>query len=338
MNFKLLVAGLLVGSSMFAVAGCSVDAADPASDDADAEEAATSDADLVSNKDRLVGAFHGGGMMLPPSFYGLVFQQDGTFFADIDTGIRCIKAPCPSHVRLTGRFSATKNYLRLSPAPGQKADGFHGRYRYTLAKDELSLRRAELNRDWVNGLKKDISYCTAPVDCEGQSLIHPMCVGAWTCGETRSCAWSCGVPNDNAFWPASSTKLVAHSTSGFAPWPPPGSTCQLGQATYTYDVAAKKLAWDVCQYAEGGKPFLNAKGSKVLTAAQIDGIVKSVKSLKVSTSDICGADKPGMTVTVTSANGEKAFLDDFYACQKEEGTYVSNIGVVFGALRDVAGL
>lgn len=336
MNFKLLVAGLLVGASMVAVAGCSADAVDPAADDADAEEAATSDADLTANANRLVGAFHGGGTVVPPSFYGLVFQQDGTFFADVDTGIRCIKAPCPSNVRLTGRFSATKNYLRLSPAPGQKADRFHGRYRYSLAKDALSLRRAELSPSWVNTLEKEISYCAAPVDCEGQSIIHPMCVGSWSCSEARSCAWKCGVPNDNAFWPASSTKLVAHSTPGFGPWPPPGSTCSVGASTYTYDVATKKLSWEVCQYNPDNKPFTNATGSKVLTAAQIDKIVGSVKSLKISTADICGADKPGMTVTVTSANGEKSYLDDFYACQKQ-GTYVSNIGVVFGAMRDVAG-
>src|SRR5687767_282744 len=124
MNWKLGLSAFALGFAVVGSAsltGCAADATE-AGDEGDAEEAATTQEELNANANRLVGAYLGsGGSMRPPTFQGLVLERDGQFFADIDTGIRCVRAPCPSHVRLTGKFSATRNYVRLDPAAGEQA-------------------------------------------------------------------------------------------------------------------------------------------------------------------------------------------------------------------------
>src|SRR5688572_12458590 len=113
MNWKLAFSALALGLASLAAPGCAADA-DPV-DDADAEEAAASEDELNAAQRNLVGAYHHtSGAMRPPTFQGLVFNADGTYFADVDTGIRCVRAPCPSHVRLAGRFTATRSYVRLN--------------------------------------------------------------------------------------------------------------------------------------------------------------------------------------------------------------------------------
>ncbi|MCD6229322.1 MAG: hypothetical protein J7K00_00785 [Candidatus Diapherotrites archaeon] len=37
---------------------------------------------------------------------------------------------------------------------------------------------------------KNDHYCETPSDCAEKNLIHPMCVGHWTCVENR-CGWEC---------------------------------------------------------------------------------------------------------------------------------------------------
>jgi hypothetical protein len=227
MNVKLVASALVVASAFALLPGCAVDAPQ---DEADLEETAASADELSANAQRFVGAYRGQSSVQPPSFQGLVFKLDGTFFGDVDTGIRCITAPCPSSAHLEGRYSATKNYLRLTPKSGATSNGFYGRYRYTLAGDKLTIKSSSLGASWSNTLDKELSYCAQPSDCAGQGLIHPMCVGSWTCGASKanSCGYKCGIvlPPASEIWPASATKLVAESSGGgFRPPPPAGSTC-----------------------------------------------------------------------------------------------------------------
>ena len=342
MSWKLGVGALLVGSVFMAVmAGCATDVSDEAADAAEAEETAASQDELTSSAARLTGAFHGAGSARPPTFQGLVFQQNGDFFADLDTGIRCITAPCPSHVRLTGRFTATRNYVRLWPKAGEQAHAYHGRYRYTLAKSgTLSLSRAGKGGvSWSNSLEKEHSYCAEPTDCGGQNLIHPMCVGQWTCGEQSSCGWDCGVPTPTStIWPADRTQLIAESPGGgFVPPAPPGSTCTLGVQKYTLDVATRKLTWSRCEWQEDSQPLHLATGSRVVTAAELGTVDAAMNDVAIATEEICGADKPMLSIKVTSSSqGTKTYTDSFYSCTGGNRTYVDNIDGVFGALRDLA--
>lgn len=346
MNFKLILSVVSMGSALLlAVPGCAVDSASEETDEGTAEETAATQDELTANATKLVGAFklgNGGGTSgRPPTFDGLVFEQSGDFFADVDTGIRCFRAPCPSNVRLTGKFTATKSYLRLSPKAGEQAHSFHGRYKYTLGTDgKLTLTRTGATwNNWKNVLDKELSYCSEAADCGGQSLIHVMCVGQWTCSEQRSCAYKCGVPVPvNAIWPADKQTLVAESPGGgFTPPAPPGSTCAIGKAKFTLDVATKKLSWEECNWTSNGAPLHLETGSRTITAAEFATVDAAMNDVTISAGDICGADKPMLSIKVTSAaQGTKTYTDSFYSCMGGNRTYVDHIDGVFGALRDLA--
>jgi hypothetical protein len=196
MKLSLVFAAIALGWSALAASGC---AADGANGPDDADEASASQEEINASSAKLVGAYrHAGGALRPPTFEGLVLNADGTFFADVDTGIRCIMAPCPSEARIVGRFRATMSYLRLTAAKsgGEGAD-YYGRYEYTVnAKGDLSLARAgQTWTGWSNDLSKETSYCAQTADCDAQSLIHPMCVGGWTCGKSAAyeCSYQCSI-------------------------------------------------------------------------------------------------------------------------------------------------
>jgi len=57
--------------------------------------------------------------------------------------------------------------------------------------------------------------------------------------------------------------------------------------------------------------------------------------VKLTTETICGADKPFMTLEVTSPAGVKKYTDSFYSCMGE-GPFVDNIDGVFSTMRSVA--
>ena len=337
MNWKLALAALALGCTAFAAPGCAADA-DPI-DDADAEEAETSQDELNANAKKIVGAYqHASGSMRPPTILGLVLKADGTFFGDVDTGIRCITTPCPSGAHLDGKFTATKSYLRLTAkSAGGEGAAFYGRYKYSVGKDgALSLTRAGQDwTGWSNELSKENSYCGQPSDCEGQNLIHPMCVGGWTCGgaEANSCGWKCGVPTPTQIVPPTAKKIVAQTGGGgFTPPPPPGSTCAIGARKYDLDLTTRKVAYETCKFVDWSTPLTKQSGTKTLTVAQVKAIVDAGNAMEITNEDICGADKPMLTVTVDT----KVYKDSFYSCQGN-GTYVDNIGGVFQAFQAAVG-
>lgn len=332
MNLKLVASALVLGCAFATIPGCAVDAPQ---DEADAEEAQASQDELNATAQRFVGAFHGQGAVRPPSFDGLVFKLDGTFFGDVDTGIRCIKAPCPSNVHVEGSYSATRSYLRLTAKAGTQSSDFYGRYKYTLAGDKLSLSRTANGSTWTEKFDKELSYCAQPSDCDGQNLIHVMCVGGWTCGDTNSCGYKCGIPAGSAIWPASATKLVAESSGGgFAPPPPPGSTCAIGRQKYSLDRATRVMTSETCELAGANKPLHLKTGTTTITVAELAKINKAMDAVKVATTDMCGADKPLEQIKVTTPAGEKTYTDSFYRCQGGARTYIDGIGEVFAAMRD----
>lgn len=350
MNWKLFASALalaFVPVTAATVSGCAADAA--SIDDGEAEEAAASEEEINSAQQRLAGAFHAAGGTRVPTFVGLVFNADGSFFADVDTGIRCVRAPCPSHVRLAGRYSATQNYVRLIAAPDSDRPDFYGRYRYALTSGKLSLTRTGSTwNGWSNDLAKETSYCAEADDCWSQNLIHPMCLGGWVCGgginneSSNQCGWKCGYepppPPSSDIWPTDATTLVAQTRGGgFTPPPPPGSNCAMGAVKYSLDVATKTLSYETCKFVDWQTPLTTEAGQKTLTAAEMASVNDAMNALTVTTQDICGADKPLLTVTVSSpSQGTKTFKDSFYACNGD-GPYVDHIGGVFGAFRDAVG-
>jgi hypothetical protein len=333
MNPKLRIASLVLGPALFALVGCGTEP----TGDGD-ELASASQDELAASAARLAGAYHGLGAVRPPSFQGLVFEANGRFFADVDTGIRCVRAPCPSHVRLTGRFTATRDLLRLRAEPGAETHAYHGVYRYELADGKLTLRRADSTWGaWVDELESTASYCAEPVDCDGQVIARPLCVGKWSCAEARSCAWQCDASEPVDVWPPDRTKLVAYSPGGgFTPPPAPGSTCRVGAQRYTLDIASGELTWEVCDFVDWSTPMHPVSGSRVLTARERLKVDAAMGAVTVSAGEVCGADKPLLTIEVTSASqGTKTFFDDFYSCMDRSRTYVTNIDAVFSLFREL---
>jgi hypothetical protein len=136
-------------------------------------------------------------------------------------------------------------------------------------------------------------------------------------------------------WPADAIKLVAEDRGGgFAPSPPAGSACQYS-GTYTWTVATKNLAWQLCQATSPGAPYLPVTEARILTDSERDALVAALDKVAVTTAPSCGADKNVLALKVTTAAGEKQYLDNFYQCQKQ-GVYVTNIDGVFQVLRTLS--
>ncbi|MDB4997468.1 MAG: hypothetical protein JWM74_4900 [Myxococcaceae bacterium] len=333
MNWKFAVTALALGCASLGAPGCSADAGTEGDemDDASQDE-------LRASAAHLVGAYHAGTSAgaRPPTFDGLVLNADGSFFADVDTGIRCIMAPCPSNVRLTGKFSATKALLRLLPAKGEQTESFHGTYSYAFTGKKLSLTRTGTNwKNWSNDLTKGTSYCSEASDCDAQGIIHPMCVGSFTCGSSNACAYRCGIVPVPAVYPTDASKVVAHNAGGgFTPPPPAGSDCAVGASTYTLDRASKKVVWEQCELIDWQTPLKMKSGTTTLTAKEMATVEAALNGLTISHAQMCGADKPYETIAITSTSqGTKKYTDSFYSCDGK-GPYVDNIGAVFSAFRD----
>jgi hypothetical protein len=135
-------------------------------------------------------------------------------------------------------------------------------------------------------------------------------------------------------WPADAIKMVAEDRGGgFGAPPPAGSACQWS-GTYTLTVATKNLAWRLCQPPAPGAPYQLVISQRTLTDFERDALVAALDKVAVSTAPSCGADKGVLALKVTTVEGEKEYLDNFYACLKQ-GVYVTNIDGVFQVLRQL---
>jgi len=171
-------------------AGCTAEAGTDA-DEAVAETG--EEAQELRAADALVGAYSGVATGRGYGFAGLVLSNRDnkhTFFADVNTGIVCITAPCPTQVRIAGTYTAGPRNLTLTADDGAPhAQRFTGKFRYAVTRTGLSLTRGRE----TFGLEKEVSYCGAALDCREQNLITPRCLGTFECA-ANACAYRCGMP------------------------------------------------------------------------------------------------------------------------------------------------
>lgn len=132
-------------------------------------------------------------------FRGLVLTSEAAtskaniFFADIDTGIVCVRAPCPTVERIEGTFTAGTKYITLKSATASDlVVPFLGKYSYKVVGDKFSLSRTGLEQS----LEAVDSYCAADSaedDCSitASDLVVPACVGVWSCSSDNACDWNC---------------------------------------------------------------------------------------------------------------------------------------------------
>jgi hypothetical protein len=335
-----LVARTVKGLGLVAVAltmaaweqGCAVDTG--AGDDS---EVGVTEDDISKAAASLVGSYgratQPGNAAALPAFTGLVLQANGKFFADIDTGVRCITTPCPSAERIEGSFRATKTSLTLTAAAGSAPSQSFGKYTYRVGGRGLELTR----QGWANTLPLVNSYCAASTDCDEQGIIHPMCVGAFTCTASNACAYKCGVmPVDNAVWPADALEVTATASGGFMAPAPAGSKCTLSHQRYTFTPATNTLRYETCANPGQGRPFELVTGTTVPNAAELRAIRSAAKLVVITKADICGADKPFEQLTVKTAAGTKSYTDSFYSCRGGQNAYIDNLGAVLSAFRSAA--
>jgi hypothetical protein len=298
MNIKFLSLGLLAVSMMGGLQGC----ASEALSEADAEEQSSTEADLTANAAKLVGSFEFEAGALPPRFNTLKFNADGTYFADIDTGIRCVAAPCPAGAQSYGRYSATATYLTLRAEPGSDK-AFSGRYKYALAIGrETGVQKITLSNH--------VGFASS---------------------------WSNTVNKIPDVWPTNATKLVAETGGGgFGPPPPAGSNCRMGAAKYTFNVATSTLTWERCAWTNASTPMRSETGSRVVSDAHVGKINDAANAVIVSKTRICGADKPFLTLSVSAGSSTKKYTDSFYSCNGGSSTYVDGIDGVFHAFYEAS--
>ena len=131
-------------------------------------------------------------------FQALVFTRSPErtghhYFADVDNGIRCVRAPCPSTSRQEGPYTVTSTTLTLSPADPRLGVVLptNGTFQYTLRGTVLTLSR---DGHVVARLTKAPSYCAEADDCAEQGLSILRCPGAFACTDARVCEYRCTSP------------------------------------------------------------------------------------------------------------------------------------------------
>lgn len=136
-------------TSLFACAGAdSVD---------DGDDLSMSEDELQSYAAKIAGTYvdgEGPDATIPPRFERLVLKTDRSFELDLDTGIRCVRAPCPSHQHLVGTYRIGSKNLYLDSNAERPSSSFYGVYPYKLAGSKLTLK-SRSNSAWSNTMTKE---------------------------------------------------------------------------------------------------------------------------------------------------------------------------------------
>lgn len=179
---------VVIAAALATLAGCAAES------NSSADSASTSDADMIISTVKLSGAYHASEGSTADGIKGIVFNKDGHFFADIDTGVRCITTPCDDTARLSGTYMISGHSVILSPV-ANATNEFYGRYDVVIADTGVVsfTHSGEGVAPLTATLEPAASYCAAVADCGSQNLIHPMCApGGWSCNAASACAFKCG--------------------------------------------------------------------------------------------------------------------------------------------------
>lgn len=120
------------------LSGCAVDTAE----EEDAAEADSSELSVAGTA--LIGSYEGGATIPSLELTATKAGSANVFTADVDTGVRCVAAPCPqARLHFKGTFTAgAKTITFKTTNPDAAAIRFAGRYRYVASGNTLTLSRA----------------------------------------------------------------------------------------------------------------------------------------------------------------------------------------------------
>jgi hypothetical protein len=129
-------------------------------------------------------------------------------------------------------------------------------------------------------------------------------------------ATGCGT--SDSVWSASVDKLVLSEDGGFLQPSQPTADCPHGGVEYTLVVATRTLsAWRCTPGAAAPYPLMKQSASRVLIQAELDALTPKLEALQVVHLDSCGADKPAVSVTLTTPSGTTEYSDSFYSCNND---------------------
>jgi len=130
-----------------------------------------------------------------------------------------------------------------------------------------------------------------------------------------------GCSSDNSVWSSSVSRLVLRSAGGFLQPSQPTADCPTEGVEYTLVVAGRSLSVRRCSPGRTDPyPLMLTAVSRALTGAEFDALVPKLQALRVISVDTCGADKPEVTVTVTTPGGTHEYADSFYSCPNDNDT------------------
>lgn len=132
-KFTHSVVALAAITSLFACAGA--EGADSEDDSNVSEDA------LTTYYARAVGTYEFKSATQADSFQRLVLKADRSFELDVDTGLRCVRAPCPSSQHLVGTYRVTSTNLYLDHNAERPSSNYYGVYPYSVRGDTVTLRR-----------------------------------------------------------------------------------------------------------------------------------------------------------------------------------------------------
>lgn len=128
-----------------------------------------------------------------------------------------------------------------------------------------------------------------------------------------------GCGGNDSVWSSSVSQLVLRRAGGFLPPSQPTADCPIQGVEYTLVVADRSLSAFRCTPGPTAPyPLMRTSASRTLSTAELDALVPKLEALRVVSVDSCGADKPGMTVTVTTPSGVTEYGDSFYSCDDDD--------------------
>jgi hypothetical protein len=141
--------------------------------------------------------------------------------------------------------------------------------------------------------------------------------------------------------PADTENVVATAKGGGQVDTREGSTCRSADNTVTLVLASRQLTWRSCvpvatDGGDGPRMWHFIDGERALTDVELAPLLAAFRGLKSSSKGTCGADKPTLTVTVTTPRGTATYVDDFYGCYGGP-MHVTGMDPVFAELDRLTG-
>ena len=119
---------------------------------------------------------------------------------------------------------------------------------------------------------------------------------------------ACSTTGSDSVFPSDTTQFEMTSTGGLAPQAGSGSTCQPANATFTYVLATRALAWNECTSPNDDGVYSFVPGQATLSAGDGAQLVAQLQALAPAP-EAFGGDFAATFVFTTSAGEQDTYAD-----------------------------